>query len=540
MILAHAASGRPPADTQSRLDAFVQGRPGGIAVAWVDADGVTFLTAGKFDADDPRPVTADTQFEIGSITKVFTGLLLAESERQGRVRLDDPVARYLLPPNDAAQASLARITLRSLTTHSSGLPRLPSDFPLLASVGSNPYAKLTRADLVASLRADGPGARAGRLTCYSNFGVALLGEALGTAWGTSYADALRAQVLRPLGMEHTVIGAPGAIPDAALAPGHARAKRSSGWEFDAYAPCGALRSSVRDLAKLLQAALGGESAPLHAALASATRRQRDCTDLPGGIGYNWLLAGDEARPVVWHNGATGGYQSWLGFTPAGGGAGVVVLTNHAASVDGLGGALLGLRPRMFRATPVADASAYEGVYRISSAVSVDITAERDGLFAEFTAQPPRPLGEIAPGEFAVLGEPVELRFERDAAGKVTGLVRHQLRRDQAAPRAPLPPRFTVPASALADYVGEYPLRPKLTLTVTVEDGELWVQGTDQAPFRLRATARDAFKFEQLAASLSFTRETGGAVTGLELHQNNRDLPAKRRTVAGEKAPGTGS
>jgi hypothetical protein len=205
----------------------------------------------------------------------------------------------------------------------------------------------------------------------------------------------------------------------------------------------------------------------------------------------------------------------------------VVLTNHSVGVDQLGAALLGVHPQLFRATPVAAAPGYEGRYRISPSITVDITAEPDGLWAECTAQPPRPLAGIAPDEFAVLGMPMELRFERDAAGKITGLVRHYVKRDQRAPRGPLPPRVTLAPGALQDYPGAYPLKPSLVLTVTVEHDRLVVQGTDQPPFRCRATGRDEFTLEQLAAKLTFTRDAAGRVSGLVLHQNGRDLPAKR-------------
>src|SRR5207247_1493764 len=91
------ANAKPPAEMQARLDEFAKGRPGGVAAAWVDADGSAFFSAGKFSADDPRPITPDTQFEIGSLTKTFNALLLAESERAGKVSRADPVAKYLLP-----------------------------------------------------------------------------------------------------------------------------------------------------------------------------------------------------------------------------------------------------------------------------------------------------------------------------------------------------------------------------------------------------------------------------------------------------------
>ncbi|MDB6094902.1 MAG: serine hydrolase [Verrucomicrobia bacterium] len=438
LIAAVVLRAKPPADLQARLDAFVASQPGGVSVAWVDRDGVEFFSAGKYSAKDPRPITPDTQFEIGSVTKVFTALLFAESERMGRVHRDDAAAEYLLPAGDPAQSALAKITLLSLATHSAGLPKVASDFPLLALVGGNPYARITRADLVESLRIDGPGARAGHQTAYSNFGVALLGEAVATAWGVSYESALRTHVLDPLGMKATVLGLPGRAASPELAPPHRHGRPSSNWESDGYAPCGAVRSSAREMAKLLQACLGDEHAPLHASLVRSTTRQRDLTDLPAAIGYNWILSGTASRPVIWHNGATGGYHSWLGFTRVDGGTGVVVLTNHDVSVDQLGSGMLGMPRMVFHPSPVKYGADYEGRYQVSPHVFVEVTAEQGGLMARVTAQPPRPLRELGPDDFVILGQPAELEFERDRSGKIVGLVRHQGHHDQRAARVPIP------------------------------------------------------------------------------------------------------
>jgi D-alanyl-D-alanine-carboxypeptidase/D-alanyl-D-alanine-endopeptidase len=110
-------SAKPPADLQARLEAFAKNQPGGVVVAWVDVDGPVFFATGKYSADDSRSLTADTHFEIGSVSKVFTALLLAESERLGKVARTDPAAKYLLAADDPIQPKLARITLASLATH---------------------------------------------------------------------------------------------------------------------------------------------------------------------------------------------------------------------------------------------------------------------------------------------------------------------------------------------------------------------------------------------------------------------------------------
>ncbi len=227
----------------------------------MDADGTAFFQSGTFSAGDPRPITPDTQFELGSVTKVFTALLLAESERLGRVSRLDPAAKYLLPPGDPAQKAMSKITLLSLATHTSGLPRLPGNLGAKPDGNLDPYASYDRAMLVAALRLHGPVAPVGRAMDYSNFGVAVLGEALAAAWGTPYADALRTHVLDPLGMKSTTVGLSGQPPPAGLAPGHASGKAVPNWTFEAFAPAGGLRSCSRDMALFLTACLGKGGAP---------------------------------------------------------------------------------------------------------------------------------------------------------------------------------------------------------------------------------------------------------------------------------------
>lgn len=429
LSLATLCAAKPPADAQARLDAYAKDQPGGISVAWVDADGVAFFSAGKFSATDPRPITPDTQFEIGSVTKVFTALLLAESERAGKVSRNDPVAKYLLPPGDPDAAKLEKITLLALSTHSSGLPRLPGDFTTAAS--PNPYASVNRADLVASFRLEGPNAPAGRAVLYSNFGEALLGQALAAAWHQTYAEALRERVLHPLGMDATIVALPATKLAANLAPGHAEGKRVENWEFDAYAGAGALRSTARELAKFLQAGLGGEKAPLHDAFAETMKPQREWADAGGSIGLDWQLTADAARPAAYHDGATGGYSSFVVLAP---GAGVAVLTNHNTGVSELGLELLSVKPPPPKSRIVKQPDAYVGRYPLSPAFAVDIMTTRSELFLRCTGQNWINLREVASDRFSLMALQAEVSFERDAAGKVTALVLHQNGRDQRAPR----------------------------------------------------------------------------------------------------------
>lgn len=520
----------PPPDIQTRLDAWIKGQPGGVALAWVDADGTAFFQSGQFDNDDPRPIMPDTQFEIGSVTKVFTALLLAESERLGKASRNDPAAKYLLAPEDPAQAALTKITLLSLTTHTSGLPRLPANIGPNPDANPDPYATYDRAALVEAFRLHGPVAAVGRAAAYSNFGVAVLGEALASAWGVSYADALRERVLAPLGLNATTMGLTGAAPPANLAPGHANGKRVPNWTFQAFAPAGALRSSARDLAVFLSACLGQGGSPLHAAIGATLQPQHVADDVGGQIGLGWLMTDEAERPIYWHNGATAGSHTFVAFSPKTG-AGIAILANVQRGSEALGFSLLGGKPPQPKVEAVKDASAYLGRYPLTPAFAIDITEVNGVLRCQATGQPAFGLRAVAADRFAIIGVPAEISFERGADGKVAALVLHQNGLDQRAPRGELPPppkEITLPVETLREYAGEYPLAPQFVLTVTETTGALFVQATGQGKAPVFASAKDEFFYKIVNARITFQRDATGKVDGLILHQNRRDMPAKKK------------
>ncbi|HEU5081556.1 MAG TPA: serine hydrolase [Opitutaceae bacterium] len=528
LVIASLASAKPPADLQHRLDQWIKGQSGGAAVAWVDADGTAFFQSGRFDGEGSPAITADTQFELGSITKVFTSLLLAESERLGKVSRADPAAKYLLPATDPAQPALADITLLSLATHTSGLPRLSSNIGPNPDANPDPYAKYDHAMLVEALRKDGAVATVGRGVAYSNFGGAVLGEALGAAWGTSYAEALRLHVLEPLGMKATTLGLAGSPPPPDFSPGHSNGKTVPNWTFQAYAPAGALRSSARDMAHFLEACLrqGNEASPLGAAIKATIQPQYPTNDLVGHIGLAWFIT-DEG--VIWHNGATAGSHAFVAFNPKSGAA-VAILANVQLSSEPLGFGLLGAKLPKPRVEIAENATDYVGRYPLSPAFAIDVTENRGSLHVQATGQPAFGLRVVGADRFALVGVPAEISFERDAVGKVIAAVLHQNGRDQRAPRNELPPppkEVALPVETLREYVGEYPLSPQFVLTITETDGALFAQATGQGKAQLFASGKDEFFYKIVNAQVSFERDTAGKVTGLVLHQNGRTMPAHK-------------
>jgi len=283
-------------------------------------------------------VTANTFFEIGSITKTFTALVLATMIESGRVRLDTPV-RDLLPAGVAVPArDGTEITLEHLARHTSGLPRSPQSFGrdlwIAVIQRGNPYP-MDEESVLASLAGarlrhrpgDGHGA-------YSNLGVGLLGLALRRAAGAnSYEQLVSDAVLRPLGLTDTVVRLD---PDQAprLAQGHGRRQRPvDAWYLDGLAGAGALRSTAPDILRYLGAQAKPDSTPLAAAIRLTHQLREPARRHTFGLG--WLRTKLPTGDLWWHNGGTGGFRSFAGFSPDRGRA-AVVLVNDSRGPDAAG------------------------------------------------------------------------------------------------------------------------------------------------------------------------------------------------------------
>ncbi|WP_436498844.1 serine hydrolase domain-containing protein [Actinokineospora sp. HUAS TT18] len=295
-----------------------------FAVAAVSPGGARIATAG---AD----LTAD--FEIGSISKGITGLLYADALERGEITPTTTLGD-LLPLGDAPAGS---VTLASVSTHHSGLPRLPKAGSLRKTFalwrhGTNPYGE-TVDELIAQARTVRLGKPRAR---YSNLGYELLGHAIARAAGTTYADLVRRRIAEPLGLDLYVPADPGELRPAALLGKTKRGKEQQPWTGEAVGPAGGVRATIGDMARLTAALLDG-TAPGVAALDPVSPFAG-----PARIGAAWLTLGRDGRSITWHNGGTGGFRSWMGLDrPAG--TGVVVLSAVSMSVDRAGFALLSKR-----------------------------------------------------------------------------------------------------------------------------------------------------------------------------------------------------
>jgi CubicO group peptidase (beta-lactamase class C family) len=314
---------------KARVDS---GRGVGMVVGTVDADGKKAIAAYGNPGPGSLPLDADSVFEIGSITKVFTAILLADMADRGEVALDDPIAKYLPPTVRVPERSGRKITLLDLSTQTSGLPRMPDNFK--PADPRNPYADYTVAQLYEFLSRHELRRDPGELFEYSNLGVGLLGHVLSLRARKSWEALVKDRVLDPLDMDHTAITLTPWMKQH-LVKGHdQKGNVVSNWDIAVLGGAGALRSTMNDMLKFARANLQTRGRlqqvmqRTHAARASAGNQY-------AFIGMNWIIRRLDGQDVIWHNGGTGGYRTWMGFDKQKGLA-AVVLTNSAHGADDVG------------------------------------------------------------------------------------------------------------------------------------------------------------------------------------------------------------
>lgn len=326
-----------PAQSQllQRTIATLGRRHVGAVAGILDVAGREPLIAGtgrlRAAGGGPAP-DADTTFEIGSITKTFTALALAQAVVAGRLSLDTPV-RDLLPAGTSVPSRHGvEITVEHLARHTSGLPRSPQRLGLRAvwaagARGEDPYAPISAPVLLEQLSRTRLRRTPGQPRIrYSNFGAGVLGLALTNVYGkATYQEMVEEVVLRPLSLTATT------SEGDTEAVGHALRRRAApNWHLDGLAGAGALRSTAQDLLSYLRAQLEPDPTPLAEAIRLTHVLLKPTARTTIGLG--WMRSSSRAGPMFWHNGGTGGFRSFAGFLPDHGAA-AVVLVNDQRSPD---------------------------------------------------------------------------------------------------------------------------------------------------------------------------------------------------------------
>jgi CubicO group peptidase (beta-lactamase class C family) len=386
----------------------------GVVVGIVDEHGSRIFSCGKTDNPSSSELNGDTVFEIGSITKVFTTLLLQDLVERGDMKLDDPVSRYLPDTVKMPSRNGKQITLIQLASHSSGLPRdaanaTPKD-------KENQWADYTPQQLYAFLSGYTLTRDPGEKWEYSNLGVGLLGHVIALKAGSDYETLVLDRICRPLKMDSTRITLTPELK-ARLAKGHTTAGEPAvNMEFQTLLGNGALRSTANDMLKFLSANCGLTQSDLKTAMEKTRAVQIEHQ----ALGWSRDDSGN-----FWKNGGTYGYRCDAGFNPEKH-RGVIVLSNSRSDddeIDEMAGVLIQAewQPDKRLNPPLIDRrlyALYSGDYKLNDG-SILHVCEQDGRL--LIQRKGHLTGELMPKtESTFLGRisGKELTFVRDAEGKV--------------------------------------------------------------------------------------------------------------------------
>lgn len=412
----------------------------GIVIGIVDKDGMTYYSYGEKEADGGEAPDENTVFEIGSISKAFTGILLADAVVRGDVSYSDTIDQYLPAEVSVPTRGGKSITLEHLSVQNSGLPRMPKN--LRPKSALNPYADYTYEQLYEALGKIELERDIGEAYEYSNLGVGLLGHLLERATGLTYEALVIDRIAKPLGMPDTCITLNDDLNER-LAPGHMRRRQVPNWDIPTLAGAGALRSTAKDMTTFLAANLGVVETPMRAAMDDSHRPRAEAGGPPMKIGLGWhILAADGPGPIVWHNGGTGGYRTFAGFVKETG-TGVVVLTNSGGEGhDDIGFHLLNdalpmRMPIKERAEVKVDRETlkrYVGKYELTPDFVIEVDLKGNQLRTQATGQARVPIFPESDTKFFLKVTDAQLTFEVDDEGNVTGLTLHQGGANQHAKR----------------------------------------------------------------------------------------------------------
>ena len=369
---------------------------------------------------------ADTIYEIGSTSKVFTSALLADAVTQGHVRLDQPAGELLpdgvtMPSRDDKQ-----ITLQHLATHVSGLPRLPDN--LKPSNPENPYADYEVKDLYAFLNSHNLGRVPGSRREYSNVGAGLLGQLLASQQKTTFERLLRQGIAGPLKLSSTTVSVDAKQSARMASPHMDGGVLTSNWDAPALAGAGTIKSTARDMLRFAKANLSPPANKLGEALELAWKVHQQIGEGEPAMGLGWHLAGDGKTRL--HNGQTGGYHSMF-LVDRDHGASVVLLANTSTTdVDQLAQDIMqvlrgaDVKPRMFekqfKVQPEVLAR-YVGKYEFIPGIHLTVTADDGKMMVQLTGQPALRVYADSETAWHLRIVPAKLTFNVDDDGKCSSV-----------------------------------------------------------------------------------------------------------------------
>ncbi|HEX7914231.1 serine hydrolase domain-containing protein [Rudaea sp.] len=531
----------PPLLSSAFSDAIESGVANGayasVAVGVIDGKRSGTFYFGHRDGAQSKPADDDSLFELGAVSEVFTGILLAQAAVEGKLRFSDPVEKFLPPSFPFADARLGKITLAQLATQHSVLPAQPAN--LFPDDLDDPYAVYAAEDLLALLAFQHGSGETGETTdSYSVLNAGLLGHLLGRVYQTAYTEALASKVLAPLGLQHVSF-----TDGGNLLPGHAHGAIVPHWHYGVLAGAAGLRASLPDMLAFLQRNLTPEDSTLRPALLLA--RQPQAMGPVDQIGFGWNVReksnGAATWPLVWRASRTAGFASFVGFRTDRQRA-IVLLGNASEDVAALGMAWLAdsAPPPAPRASDVIATNRlddYPGLYQITTGNEAVVRVTANRLSLQLPGEFPRRLRAADKDVFVADSGTLGVTFMR-GIDDVNGLVLHAgnsnvsaARLSMRAPRLTRTPIATT-AAARDTVAGDYRLDDANWLRIASSEHGLTLQWTLGERRSIFAYAPDRYTDAEGVLDLRLLRDTQGRVAKLhlELAGASREAVPVRRPV----------
>lgn len=326
----------------------------GYVIGIIVGDSVYTYGYGQKAKDNPVIPDENTLFEIGSVTKLFTASLAGLLADEGIISHDGILNNYL--PRKYRNSNLNHVTIASLLTHTSGLPKMPTPFGIYEEETDNPYAhyskdllldfyKNFKPEQTINVNKKGKNRKKPKVDyIYSHLNYGLLEIAMEEATGQSFEALLKSRIFNRLGMEHSCTSFPSAEEAALLTTGYGRnGALAAPWDFASFSGSQGMKSTTSDLIRFLQIHMKNPSDTLSLSLYNNTLPAVH-TGLTenGAMGYGWhILHQKKYYDIMLHAGSTGGHRAFIGFIRETK-TGVVVLSNSENGMSGLGYLLLRL------------------------------------------------------------------------------------------------------------------------------------------------------------------------------------------------------
>ena len=529
----------------------------GIVVGVINSEGSTFFSYGYKSNQNQEPIDENSVFEIASISKTFTGIMLADLVQSGALSLNDPLQSILPKGVIAPTNNLDTIRLINLANHTSGLPRMPANFDYSCLV--NPFADYTEEQLYEFLNQYELTGNIGEQYEYSNYGFGLLGHCLAAKRGMTYNDLLLNTVCEPMKLNDTNTKFTLNML-ANLAKGHKLGVEIGNWDYQScFAGAAGIRSSAKDMLTYLSYNMGLEVCDLSDALTLSHINTREEGETPS-IGLGWQINELDSMQIVWHDGETGGYRSFIGFAKNED-KGVVVLTNSNADINDIGFHLLNPssilnKPKPSIGTELRKIVNQQGIQGLEKSYH-ELKRQKKDEF-EFGENELSMLGNLYLDEDDVTIALAVFRINSEAFPNSSdafydygkALIRNsepkeaiiafqksvELYSGNTASLSELEKlgvstdlygEITVEDSILEKYIGKYELLPGLVLEVIKESNQLKTQATGKPEHLIYPKSTTTFYYKSLPAQITFNISKDGIVNSLTFIQEGEKLNAKK-------------